>query len=631
MTTSVNKGRSRIVILAVVAMIAALLAIPAAPAGAASAACDSAPSAGFTDLAGFTAETVNAVDCIAFYGITQGTSATTYGPNADVSRWQMALFLTRKLAAAGVTLPSGAPQGFTDIATFDAATQTAINQLAQLNITKGTSATTFDPNGIVNRWQMALFMTREVVAAGVTLPSGAPQGFTDISGLAAATQTAINQLAQLGISKGTSASTYGPDGDVNRWQMALFLARDLDVLGVAPAGTGNIVTTVAAPYVTYADAALGKTVKVKTLVTDNFTVDGALATQGAFLASASAGDLLSIKATTPPTYELTNKTGASYTSGVIDNVTPGSFDIVEPITGTVLSSWTTGGTYQLYTTDGAAVSVAGFDLDANAGDTVVITGKGIVTDIQTVALTNQTISGTVKGAAGVTFGLTPFADTFTAVASDALTVDGAAATLAVFTASLTDGDSVTYAMKGGKQTIALTNGAMAAIAGTVLNNDGIGANTVDIDVSGTASLANTYVNAGTVYIVNGALDSEVGFETALTAGDSISIVRADGDVNLVDRVTLTDGAFSGTPDTRVGTTVPVFFYAASTVASEAIDYVTQSPDLDIAGTTANKYTINGVAAASLAAWEAAVDSAILNGGTVSVAKVGTALVWNVAS
>jgi len=260
-----GKTRRSVVVLAVVAMIAALLAIPVAPAGAASAACDSAPSAGFTDLTGFTAETVNAVDCIAFYGITKGTSATTYGPSADVSRWQMALFLTRKLAAAGVTLPSGADQGFTDISGYDAATQLAINQLAQLDITKGTSATTFDPTGVVSRWQMALFMTREVVAAGVALPTAADQGFTDITGLPAEYQTAINQLAQLGISKGTSATTYGPDGNVNRWQMALFLGRDLDVLGVVPAGTGFIVTgkDIAAPglSVSYADTTQGKVVR----------------------------------------------------------------------------------------------------------------------------------------------------------------------------------------------------------------------------------------------------------------------------------------------------------------------------------------------------------------------------------
>ncbi|MFZ0493508.1 MAG: S-layer homology domain-containing protein [Acidimicrobiia bacterium] len=630
-----GKTRRSVVVLAVVAMIAALLAIPVAPAGAASAACDNAPSAGFTDLTGFTAETVNAVDCIAFYDITKGTSATTYGPSADVSRWQMALFLTRKLAAAGVTLPSGADQGFTDISGYDAATQLAINQLAQLNVTKGTSATTFDPTGVVSRWQMALFMTREVVAAGVTLPTAVDQGFTDITGLSAEYQTAINQLAQLGISKGTSATTYGPAGNVNRWQMALFLARDLDVLGVVPAGTGFIVTDkdIVAPglSVSYADTTQGKVVKA-TLKTaalgDLYYVDGAAATQGAFLTAASVGDLLAVNG---QTYLLTNKTAASYTSGVIDNVVAlTGFDIIEPISGVVLSSKTTGGTYQLYTTDGGAVSIAGFDLDANAGDTVVITGKGTVSSIQTIALTNQTIAGTVKGTAVATFGLKPFADTFTATATDTLTVDGDAVVLADFQAPvLSDGDSVTYSMKGGKQTIALTNGAMAAIAGKVLNNDGIPA-TVDIDESGTAALAETYVNAGTVYIVNGTIDNVAGFEAALTAGDSISIVRADTEVNTVDRVTLTDGAFTGTPVVRGVGTITVQF-EASGPATEAIDYTSMTPDLDISGTTATKWTINGVAAASQAAFEAAVDSAILNGGTISVTKVGTALVWNIAS
>src|SRR5665811_1301000 len=85
----------------------------------------------------------------------------------------------------------------------------------------------------------------------------------------------------------------------------------------------------------------------------------------------------------------------------------------------------------------------------------------------------------------------------------------------LFDDSLTNGDSVTYAMKGGKATIALTNGALAAIAGKVLNNDafvGINAGivaapgTVDIDASGTPYADETYVAGSTVYIVNGALD-----------------------------------------------------------------------------------------------------------------------------
>ena len=51
----------------------------------------------------------------------------------------------------------------------------------------------------------------------------------------------------------------------------------------------------------------------------------------------------------------------------------------------------------------------------------------------------------------------------------------------------------------------------------------------------------------TVYIVNGILDDKEGFEEALTVGDDIVIVRADGVINTDDQVTLSDGVFSGTP------------------------------------------------------------------------------------
>ncbi len=45
----------------------------------------------------------------------------------------------------------------------------------------------------VERWQMALFLTRQAEVHGLTLPSGADQGFTDLAGVPAAAVTAINQ------------------------------------------------------------------------------------------------------------------------------------------------------------------------------------------------------------------------------------------------------------------------------------------------------------------------------------------------------------------------------------------------------------------------------------------------------
>ena len=55
---------------------------------------DACPASAITS-SGFTDTTSADVSCIKYYGITKGTTATTFSPLDFVSRWQMALFLTR--------------------------------------------------------------------------------------------------------------------------------------------------------------------------------------------------------------------------------------------------------------------------------------------------------------------------------------------------------------------------------------------------------------------------------------------------------------------------------------------------------------------------------------------------------
>ena len=113
------------------------------------------PPAGFSDI------TSTLVDCIKYYDITKGTTATTYSPLDVVSRWQMALFLKRLATVAQVTLGDGSDQGFTDIGGKSSEIKTAINQLKQLEVTTGTiDGTTYDPDSVVTREQMALFVHR---------------------------------------------------------------------------------------------------------------------------------------------------------------------------------------------------------------------------------------------------------------------------------------------------------------------------------------------------------------------------------------------------------------------------------------------------------------------------------------
>ncbi|MFP5332351.1 MAG: S-layer homology domain-containing protein [Acidimicrobiia bacterium] len=194
----------------------------------------SLPSAGYKDLGGLSAEAIDAIDCITHYGIATGTSSTNFTPAGEVARWQMALFLVRMADDLGIVVPTVTTSNFDDISGYPIDTQRAINQLAQMGITAGVAPRTFDPAGVVPRWQMALFLTRMHAKAGYTLPSGASMGFTDITNYPATTQVAINQLAQLGIAKGTSTTTFSPGTNVFRWQMALFLARQLQAGGASP-------------------------------------------------------------------------------------------------------------------------------------------------------------------------------------------------------------------------------------------------------------------------------------------------------------------------------------------------------------------------------------------------------------
>ena len=248
-TTVLTRQRSWVAIFAVFAMIASLMAI-AQPADAAIPTPDACPvtipDAGFTDTGGLTPDTQHAINCLAAYDITKGTGGGLYSPNAVVDRWEMALFLTRTADVMGVSLPSGADQGFTDIDNYTSDTIIAINQLAQLAISKGCTTTQYCPEGDVTREQMALFITRLWTAAGNTLPSGADQGFTDLAGTTGEAKIAINQLVQLGISDGKTTTTFGPKDVTNRWEMALFLTRTLEADGVTPIGVQVTVTPVEA-------------------------------------------------------------------------------------------------------------------------------------------------------------------------------------------------------------------------------------------------------------------------------------------------------------------------------------------------------------------------------------------------
>ena len=164
-----------------------------------------------------------AIACIYALGITTGTTPTTYSPDADVTRAQMASFLARLYKAATGTDAPVADTPFTDVKTTSSAYDD-IGRIYGLGITTGTNPTTYSPATNVNRAQMASFLARLYKAATGTDAPVADTPFTDVKTTSSAYDD-IGRIYGLGITTGTNPTTYSPATNVNRAQMASFLAR----------------------------------------------------------------------------------------------------------------------------------------------------------------------------------------------------------------------------------------------------------------------------------------------------------------------------------------------------------------------------------------------------------------------
>ena len=159
--------------------------------------------------------------CIYQLGLTTGTSATTYSPDNVVTRGQMAAFLARLFTiATGLDCQGSTP--FLDVPSGTYFTE-AVGCIYQLGLTTGTSATTYSPDNVVTRGQMAAFLARLYSTLLETTCDGA-HPFEDIDANAYYSGPA-GCIYTLGITTGTSATTYSPDNVVTRDQMAAFLAR----------------------------------------------------------------------------------------------------------------------------------------------------------------------------------------------------------------------------------------------------------------------------------------------------------------------------------------------------------------------------------------------------------------------
>ena len=262
----VKKRRSGWAVLAAGALVASVLAAAAVPVGAVTdradhttplSACvgDAVVDQLFADVsAGHVFR--DAINCIAYYEITKGTGdGSTYSPEQDVTRAQMAVLIARTAQVAGVDLSDARAAGFSDIdATWQEA-QDAINRLANKRMIPTGGA--FRPNDAITRAEMATFLIGLLVEAVPTVTkdsSGAillgepglrsrpDDQFPDARG------AEITAIYELGVTRGASAAAvqddteppldfnYEPAGTVNRGRMAAFITRALAHTSVRPSG-----------------------------------------------------------------------------------------------------------------------------------------------------------------------------------------------------------------------------------------------------------------------------------------------------------------------------------------------------------------------------------------------------------
>ncbi|MBQ6430967.1 MAG: S-layer homology domain-containing protein [Oscillospiraceae bacterium] len=158
-----------------------------------------------------------------WYGLMNGTSATTFEPNATTTR-AMVVQVLYNLAGEDI----GYYNVFTDVKQNDWFSKAVIWAYAA-GVSTGTSETTFSPNDSVTREQLAAFLYRFTTLCGFDCKErGDLSKFTDKNQISSYATDAIAWAVGVGIINGTSPTTVAPKNNATRAEIAAMLCRLLD-------------------------------------------------------------------------------------------------------------------------------------------------------------------------------------------------------------------------------------------------------------------------------------------------------------------------------------------------------------------------------------------------------------------
>ena len=163
------------------------------------------------------------INAIRDAGITNGCGNNNYCPTARVTRDQMAAFLVRAIEGDPQSNLCAAGSPFSDVP-WSVWYCSHVKRLVDQAITGGCGQGKYCPGNLVTREQMAAFIVRSVAGEPPQNYCGGVAPFKDVSPSSWSCGY-IKKLIQLGITQGCGNGSYCPGANVDREQMAAFLAR----------------------------------------------------------------------------------------------------------------------------------------------------------------------------------------------------------------------------------------------------------------------------------------------------------------------------------------------------------------------------------------------------------------------
>ncbi len=154
-------------------------------------------------------------------GYMKGVGGDKFDPEGSLTRAMVATVLWRR---EGEPKPT-APSGFVDVPANEWYTD-AVAWAKETGVVKGITATTFEPDGLITREQLATMLFRFSSSAPVSVPERADlTPFSDDEKVSGWANEPLEWAVEAGLIKGTDGNRLAPDGDATREQFAAIIER----------------------------------------------------------------------------------------------------------------------------------------------------------------------------------------------------------------------------------------------------------------------------------------------------------------------------------------------------------------------------------------------------------------------